>query len=79
MSLELLPGEDASSITVKGENSQGNITNLVVESVRPMPGFTWMTQLAVKLPDELAGDVKMSISLHGVTSNKAIITTKSGP
>jgi len=76
LNVELLPGEDVSNITVK----MGN-TNLVVESVRNVPGFNWMTQLVVKLPDELegAGDVQMSITLHGVTSNKAIVTIKSGP
>jgi hypothetical protein len=81
MNIELLPGEDASSITVKAENAQANVYTLVVESVRPVPGFNWMTQLTVELPDELqgAGDVKMSITLHGVISNRAIITIKSGP
>jgi len=76
LNVELLPGEDVSNITVK----MGN-TNLVVESVRNVPGFNWMTQLVVKLPDELegAGDVQMSITLHGVTSNKGIVTIKAGP
>jgi uncharacterized protein (TIGR03437 family) len=76
MNFELLPGEDASNITVKAQN-----TTLVVESVRQVPGSEWMTQLVVKLPDELegAGDVQVSVSLHGVTSNKALITIKAGP
>ena len=76
--LELLPGEDASKVTAQAENAQGKGFPLVVENVAKVPGFDWLTQVVVKLPDELdgAGDVQVSISLRGMVSNKALITIK---
>lgn len=79
--IELLPGEDASDVTARAEDVQGRVSPLIVENVRKVPGFDWLTQVVVKLPDELdgAGDVQVSISLRGLVSNKAVITVKLGP
>lgn len=78
--LDLLAGETASAVTVQAEDTQGRVFPLVVEYVGKVPGFDWMTQVVVKLPDELegAGAVQVSVSLRGMASNKAVITIKVG-
>jgi len=72
----LLPGETALVVTVQGEDAQHRIISLPVESVAPVPGFPWLTQINVRLPDELvnAGEVQVSINVRGLVSNKAIIS-----
>jgi hypothetical protein len=47
----------------------------VVEAVRKVPDWKWITQVVVKLPLELenAGDVSISINVRGVPSNKALV------
>lgn len=74
----LLPGENASAITAQAEDSQRRIYPLVVEFAGRVPNFDWLTQINVKLPDELTnvGDVKISINLHGLTSNQVVISIK---
>ena len=71
----MLPGDDASAFAVQAENAQHQIFPLTVESVWKTPDYDWLTQLTVKLPDGLigAGDVKVSITLHGITSNQGTI------
>jgi uncharacterized delta-60 repeat protein len=73
--LDLLPGEDASAVTARAEDSQGRGFPLAVEHVGRVPGFEWLTQVSVQLPHELeaAGDVQVSLSLRGAASNKAVI------
>lgn len=69
-------GESTSALTAQAEDAQHNIYPLTVEYVGKVPGFDWVTQIVVKLPDDLkgGGDVWVTISLHGLTSNKAMIT-----
>jgi lysophospholipase L1-like esterase len=76
--LELLSGEDASAVTVQAEDSQHRIHHLMVENVLRVPNLDQVTQVTVKLPDELtrAGDVSVSISLRGALSNKATISIR---
>lgn len=76
--LQLLPGEDASAVTVRAEDSQGRIYSLPVESVGRVPNLDWMAQVTVRLPEELAGagDMWLSISLRGATSNGAFISIR---
>ncbi|HEU4434712.1 MAG TPA: hypothetical protein VFR51_15110 [Pyrinomonadaceae bacterium] len=71
--LTLESGEDASAVTVQAEDS-GGVRNLQVEFVGKVPGFDSLTQVVVKLPDGLAnGNVQLSVSYHGKTSNKGLI------
>lgn len=74
--LELKPGEDASVVTAQAETSHGVIIPLPVEFVGTVPGFDWLTQIIVRIPDELSGggDVSVSIAARGEVSNKALIT-----
>jgi uncharacterized protein (TIGR03437 family) len=73
--LELMPGEDASVVTVQAEDSEHKIYPFTVEYVGKVPDFDWLTQVNVRLPDGLphASDVLVSISLRGASSNKALM------
>jgi probable HAF family extracellular repeat protein len=76
--VELASGEAASIVTVQAEDAQHRIIFLPVEYVGKVPRFSWLTQVVVRLPDELSqgGDVQVSIALRGHTSNKAVISIK---
>jgi hypothetical protein len=78
----LAPGEDASAVTAHAEDSQNVTYTLPVEFVGRVPGFDWLTQVIVKLPDALsnAGEVRVHIKVRGVASNKAplSITARAG-
>lgn len=79
--VELLPGENVSALTVLAEDSQHRVFPLTVEYVGRVPGYDWLTQINVKLPDELenAGDVSLSIKLRGLSSNKAMLSISPSP
>ena len=75
----LAQGESASSVTAQVEDSGQRSYPLSVEFVGQVTGFNWLTQIVVKLPDELAnytGDVSVSIRFRGVPSNKVLIRLK---
>ncbi|HEY3027692.1 MAG TPA: hypothetical protein VGJ55_16210 [Pyrinomonadaceae bacterium] len=73
--LELMPGEDISVVTAQAEDVEHRIYPLKVEYVGKVPGFDWLTQVNIRLPDDFlsAGDVLVSVSLRGAVSNKAVI------
>ena len=75
---DLSPSEDASAITATARDSLSRSYSLKVEFVGKVPQLNWLTQVVVRLPDELsnAGDVWMSISLHGQTSNEVLFKVK---
>lgn len=74
INLDLLPGENASAVSAQGRDSRSRNHSLAVEYVGKLPTLDWLTQLVVKLPDELAqaGEVWISVSLHGQTSNEVL-------
>jgi len=76
--LDLIAGEDASVVTAQAEDSAHKIYPLVIEYVGKVPGFEWLSQVNIKLPDGLAtgGDVLVSVSLRGAASNKVLIGTR---
>ncbi|HXM34898.1 MAG TPA: glycoside hydrolase family 16 protein [Pyrinomonadaceae bacterium] len=69
--IDLLPGDDASVVTAQ---AQGNIP-LKVEAVVKVPSFDWITEVIVRLPDELANlnQAQVSVTARGQTSNAAVI------
>ena len=73
--VQLKPNEDISVVAAQAEDPQHRIYPLKVEFVGNIPGHNWLTQINIKLPDELinVGDVWISISVRGVTSNRALI------
>jgi hypothetical protein len=69
--LELKADESASVITVEAEDSQNRVFALPVEAVNEVPNFNWITQVTVKLPDELKGlgNVTLRFKSRGIASN----------
>jgi len=76
--IDLLPGENASAVTATGRDSRSRSYSLKVEFVGKVSALDWLWQLVVRLPDELAqaGDVWVSVSLHGQTSNEVLFKTE---
>jgi hypothetical protein len=76
--VELQPGETAAIVTAQAEDSQQRTFPLTIEYVGKLPEVNWLTQVNLRVPDEvsnLAG-VMVSIRLRGVTSNKVLINFK---
>ncbi|HEX6045387.1 MAG TPA: zinc-dependent metalloprotease family protein, partial [Pyrinomonadaceae bacterium] len=73
--LELLPGENNSVITAQADYPGHGSFPLTVESVGKIPNVASLTQVNLRLPNELAnaGDVLVSVSLRGLASNKLVI------
>lgn len=78
VNLELVPGEPNSVVTAQAEDSQHRVYPLTVEFVGRVPNFPWLTQINVRLPDQLvnAGDVWVSTRLRGVVGNRALINIR---
>ena len=78
MNLNLLPNEDASAVTARAEDAALNVYPLTVEFVGKVPGFDWLTQVVVRLPDNTpaAQSIFVSVTLHGRTSNKVRVRMK---
>jgi len=74
---DLLPGENISAVTARAEDAQLNTYPLTVEFVGTVPGYDWLTQIVVKLPDNLPVNQNLfvTITLHNQTSNKARFRT----
>ena len=72
----LMPAEDVSAVNAQAEDAFGHIYPLAVESIVPIPALPWLSQITVKLPNELIteGDVLVTISLRGATSNRVSIS-----
>lgn len=72
--------ESPSVLTAQAENSNG-IHPLTVESIRPVVGHEWLSQIVVRIPDQLVGggDVQLSINLRGINSNKGVVTITPPP
>ena len=74
--LGLLPGDGASAVTALAEDNNLGIYPLTVEYVGAMPSLPSVTQVVVRLPDQVVGaprDLWVTVSLRGKTSQKAII------
>lgn len=74
--MELLPTESASSVVVQLEDNQNHAIPLVVEDIRKVPNFDWLSQIVVRLPDSIAtpGDYRISVTFRGATGNRALIS-----
>ena len=75
MNLNLLPGETISAVTARAEDAGMNVFPLTVEFVGNVPGFEWLTQVNVRLPDNTPTNqsLSVSVSLRGKTTNKVRI------
>jgi len=56
-------------------SSTRGIYDLGVEYVTRVPGYDWLTLVVVRLPEDswLSGNITVTISLHGATSNAVTI------
>lgn len=72
MNLDLLAGEGANALTVDAEDASNRHYSFKVEDVTPVPGYEWMSQVTVRLSDDIGdvGDVLIRINLHGMSSNR---------
>ncbi len=75
MNMSLLPNGNASAVTARAEDAALNPYPLTVEFVGKVPGFDWLTQIVVRLPDDTpaAQSLFVSTTLRGRTSNKVRI------
>jgi len=73
--LGLLPGEDVEAITAEAVDAAQVRYPLRVEYVNTLPDLPTVYQIVVRLNRELedSGEVLVSISVHGLTSNKVRI------
>ena len=79
--LGLLPGDTVSNVTVQAADDQGRIYLLVVEFLGPVTGLDDVTQVVVRLPDEVIGaprSLAVTVRVRGPVSNAAFISI-SGP
>lgn len=78
---DLLGSETASAVTAQAEDTQFKTYPLLVEYIGKVPNASWLSQVVVRLPDEIknVGDILVSIKLHGVTSNKVLISIRPSP
>jgi hypothetical protein len=78
LNVELQAGENLSFITAEAEDSQQTVYPLIVEYVGRVPNFDSLTQINLRLPDNLAsaGNVLLSIKVRGVQSNKVLVNIR---
>ena len=69
----LLEPADRDFVSVEAENTQQVLFDLPVETTTRVQNLTWMSQVTVSIPDALAGagNVNVSVKVHGAVSNKA--------
>jgi glucose/arabinose dehydrogenase len=72
---DLLPGENSSALTAQAEDSILMVYPLTVEFVGKVPGYDWLTEIVVKLPESISGngDLLVNVTLRGRVSNKVRI------
>jgi endonuclease/exonuclease/phosphatase family metal-dependent hydrolase len=75
MNVNLLPGETESAIVARAVNSSGGVYSLPVKYVGTVAGYDWLWQVVIVLPQDssLSGNINVTISLHGATSNTVTI------
>ncbi len=76
VNLELPQGEPLTTIEVQAETATGQTFPLLVEYFGAVPNFSWLKQIVVKLPDELANSNEVNVSVKvGLffASNKVIL------
>jgi hypothetical protein len=76
--LELRTGETKSVVTARAVTSWGGIYDLPVEFVGKVGGFSWLTNVIVRLPEDPAiqGNVSVAVALRGIGSNSVTVGLK---
>lgn len=76
INVSLMPGEDSSVVTCEAENSQRQVFTVPVEYVGNVPNLNSVSQINVRPPAGLTGDVLIAIAVRGVVSNQALVTIR---
>ena len=78
VNLELRQGEPLSVIEAQAETAGGRVFPLTVEYFGAVPNFSWLKQVVVRLPDEIANSVNVQVSLkvRELEGNKVIVKVK---
>ncbi len=63
VNLELPQGQPLSTIDVEAETSTGQTFSLPVEYFGAVPNFSWLKQIVVKLPAEIANSNEVNVSV----------------
>jgi hypothetical protein len=74
--LGLMPGDINSSVSVTARDDQRRSYILPVEAIAPVPAVTDVTQIVVRLPDNLTGpprDIRVKVTLRGVSTNETLV------
>jgi hypothetical protein len=74
--LGLLQSDTTADLIVVAEDDQGRTYDLVVDYIGPLPDVSEVTQVVVRLPDNVVGaprDLWVKVGLRGSVSNRAII------
>jgi len=71
VNVDLGPGETTSVIEAQAEVSGGQTFPLTIEHFGPVPNFSWLKQLIVKLPAEVAGsgEIHVTVKVRGAAGN----------
>lgn len=75
--LGLLPGDTVSNVTVVAEDEESRVYPLTVEFMAPVTDLDGVTQVIVRLPDEIVGaprNLWVTVRVRGPISNKAFIS-----
>ncbi|HKG48528.1 MAG TPA: endonuclease/exonuclease/phosphatase family protein [Pyrinomonadaceae bacterium] len=75
MNINLLSGETESAIIARAVNPNGGEYNLPVKYVGGVAGYDWLWHVVVVLPQDfsLSGNITLTITLHGATSNAVTV------
>ena len=75
---DLLAGEDFHTVVgAQLKNQQGATYTLPVEFVGKVPGYDWLTEVVVRLDEQVTdvGDLNITLTLRGAPTNTTLITT----
>jgi len=77
--IDIIAGENIAAPSVEAEDAQHRIFSLPVEHVGRVPGAGWLTQIVVRLPEDLtAGDLQVTVSFRGRTSRRGLLSIAAG-
>jgi hypothetical protein len=76
--LVFMPGDLVSSVSAEAEDSQHHTFPVVVEFVGKMPQYDWLTQIVIRLPDQVgtANALWLRIQYRDTVSNKVMISLR---
>lgn len=78
VNVDLGAGETSSVIEAQAEDPNGQTFPLTVEFFGVVPNFTWLKQVIVKLPNEIANsnEIRVSLKVRSTVGNKVTVKLK---